>query len=245
MYIAQDQHLDRKVALKVYHPKVMSEDGPGQLAREAALPARVGHPDLIKVLDVDAELGAVIMELLPGGSLKDRLKRRELTVDESLAVIEALCQPVGALHTRGIVHRDLKPGNVLLRGERLDDLVLTDLGVALLPGERHRPGVGTLAYMAPEQRDGEVVDARADVFSLGVMLAEMLGERAPRSGPVADLITRCLSEDPGGRPRDANDLGRLVGAVRFAARRRREYEEDLSRLSALVDGATQDEGGGR
>jgi serine/threonine protein kinase len=231
--VATDTHLDREVALKVYHPQVMSGDGPKQLAREAALPARVGHPDVVAVLDVDPELGAVAMELLPGGSLKEWIKQSgPKTAGEALAMTEAVCRPLAAVHAAGIVHRDVKPANVLRRADGTP--VLTDLGVALLPDEEHDPGVGTPAYMAPEQQTEREIDARADVYAVGVMLAEMLGGYPGPPGRVGDLIDQCLCESPGGRPRDAAELGRLVRAVLAAEEAPPEFAADLARIGELA-----------
>lgn len=238
VYLALDRHLDRQVALKVYHPKTMQEDGPTQLAREGALPARVGHSGIVQVLDVDAELGAVILELITGGSLKERLAQGAATVDEALAVVEAVCHPLSALHRRGIVHRDVKPGNILLRAGDLARPVLTDLGVALLPGEAHEPGVGTPAFMAPEQRTQTVIDARADVYAVGVMLAAMLGGYPGPGGLVGALLDQCLSDNPGGRPRDAAELGRLIAALRFNVARETELQRDIDEVTRLAQASS-------
>ncbi len=235
VYLALDTHLDREVALKVYHPQVMKADGPTQLAREAALPARVGHPGIVKVLDVDSELGAVVMEVLDGGSVKDVLRKETLTLERALSAIRALCGPLGALHDLGIVHRDVKPGNIMLRGGDLERPVLTDLGVALLPGETHEPGLGTPAFMSPEQRSETDLDARADVYSTGVMLAAMLGGYPGPRGPVGDFLDRCLCEEPGGRPRDAHDLRRQVDVLRETLFQDDGHRADMTEIAKLSD----------
>jgi len=146
-----------------------------------------------------------------------------------------LCEPLAALHDLGIVHRDIKPGNIMLRGSRRGILepVLSDLGVALLPGEEHRPGVGTPAFMAPEQRTETTIDTRADVYSVGVMLAAMLGGYPGPTGKIGDLLDRCLSESPGARPRDARDLGQMVAAVCASESRNDEFRSDLARIPEL------------
>lgn len=235
VYLARDEHLDREVALKVYHPQVMSSDGPTQLAREAALPARIGHPGVIKVLDVDPELGAVVMEVLEGGSLKDVLKKGALDLEAALEAILALCGPLGALHDLGIVHRDVKPGNIMLREGLLGRPVLTDLGVALLPGEKHEPGLGTPAFMSPEQRSEAVIDARADVYSTGVMLAAMVGGYPGPRGPLGELLDRCLCEEPAGRPRDAHDLRRQIESLQDALSHADEHRADLSLIGEMTE----------
>ena len=111
--------------------------------------------------------------------------------------------------------------------------MLTDLGVALLAGESHEPGVGTPAFMAPEQRTETSIDARADVYAVGVMLAAMLGGYPGPQGAVGDLLDRCLSENPGGRPQDALELGQLVTSVRFASSRKEEYQRDIEQVACL------------
>jgi tRNA A-37 threonylcarbamoyl transferase component Bud32 len=237
VYLARDRKLARRVALKLYHPQVMRADGPAQLVREASLPGRVGHPAIVKVLDVDQELGAVTMELVDGPSLRDRLRRvgaePAMTSLEALLVIEGVCQPLGALHQEGIVHRDIKPGNILLRAGELGRPVLTDLGVALLPGEGHQPGVGTPAFMAPEQRTETSLDARADVYALGVLLAALLGGYPGPEGPVGDLLERCLNEAPAGRPRDAVELAELVAGLRWRLENDAMYRDDVQRVTEL------------
>jgi tRNA A-37 threonylcarbamoyl transferase component Bud32 len=234
VYLAMDRNLRRQVALKVYHPQVMREDGRQQLAREAALPARLLHPGIVRVLDVEPKTGVLAMELVAGGSLKDLLKKGSMNVEVALGLIEAVCRPLAALHDQGIVHRDIKPGNILIRSDGVRELVLTDLSIALLPGEAHRPGVGTVAYMAPEQRTETSLDARADVYSVGVMLAAMLGGYPGPTGAVGDLLDRCLSENPGGRPRDARELGQMVASIRGAERHREQVLADLKRVAELA-----------
>lgn len=237
VYLAHDAHLDRDVALKVYHPAVMhGGDGPRQLAREAALPGRVGHPALVQVYDVDRSLGALAVEVLSGGSIKDLLRERgSLPVAEALRLAEAVAAPLAAVHEAGIVHRDVKPANVLRRED--GTWVLTDLGVALLSGETHEPGTGTPAYMAPEQAAAdEPVDARADIYAMGVMLAEMVGGYPGPPGLARDILDLCLCESPGGRPRDAGELGRLLRAARLAEEAPESFAADRAAVAALAAG---------
>src|SRR5262249_38894186 len=145
----------------------------------------------------------------------------------SLALLSRIAFALAAVHGAGLIHRDLKPDNVILRGG--DAPVLIDFGVALLAGAQHRPGTGTPAYMAPEQERGDRLDARADLYALGVMAHEMLtGTRpdAPRSlipftgfgqmravraslvakgasSEIAELIARLLAPRPRLRPASA------------------------------------------
>ena len=116
----------------------------------------------------------------------------------------------------------------------MDDPVLTDLGVALLPGETNEPGTGTPAFMAPEQQTGPEIDARADIYAVGVVLAAMLGGYPGPRGPVGELLDRCLSESPEGRPRDAVELGREAGHLRLCLPHLDQYQADMARVAELA-----------
>ncbi|RMG12222.1 MAG: serine/threonine protein kinase [Deltaproteobacteria bacterium] len=191
VYLAEDLHLERRVAVKVLHPG-RSRRTAERAAREASLAAAFTHPCIIRIHDVDPERGVVVMEHLAGGSLRKRLRSGEpLPIGEVLRLASGLCEALALVHARGLVHGDLKPANVLLRAgpHGLASPVLADFGIARGVGDPGRL-VGTLAYMAPELRAGLDLDARADLYSLGVVLYEALAGHAPfdRSALVSGRI---------------------------------------------------------
>jgi len=200
---------------------------------ETAAAARLDHPGIARVFGVLAAQGGdtlVVEEFVEGQTLRQAMEAG-LDRSRALTILSRIAFALAAVHGAGLVHRDLKPENVILRGN--DAPVLIDFGVALLAGERHRPGIGTPAYMAPEQTRGSRIDARADLYALGVMAHEMLtGARpaAPRStlpftgfaglrairrsltgagiaSDVADVVSRLLAPRPRLRPSSAADIG--------------------------------------
>jgi tetratricopeptide (TPR) repeat protein len=172
---AYDRVLSRAVAIKALSRSSRDDPNTGvRFLREARAAARLRHPNIVQVHDVDPEGGFIVMELVRGESLSTRLWREnKLSTDEVRRVGSALLGALGTAHQAGIVHRDVKPANILL-GEH-GEVKLADFGVAhfgdsevTMPGTR----VGTPAYMAPEQLRGKEADARADVYAAGVTLFE-------------------------------------------------------------------------
>lgn len=189
---ANDLSLGRRVAVKLLHPH-LAED-PSILARfrsEAQAAARLTHPGIVAIYDTVStdRTDAIIMELVAGRDLRSVLdERRTLTVEDAVEVALQLAQALGHAHHHGIVHRDVKPANVLVRPDRrvkisdfgiakaLDDSTFTDTGAL----------VGTVRYLAPEQIQGNLVDGRTDLYSLTIVLYEMLCGEVPFSA--TDLI---------------------------------------------------------
>lgn len=231
---AFDQSLQRMVAIKVMDGS-LDEDHPGRelIRREARATARLIHPDAIEVYDYGetvthgGRLAAyVVMRLLEGRSLADRIAEGPLPWEEAVAITAGLARVLAAAHDKGIVHRDVTPENVLLAE---DGPKLLDFGIAAFIGETDDQLVadfGTPPYVAPERLHGTTADPAVDVYALGVLLFEMLTGRLPypertweaieaarREGPpptpegvpglpseVAELCRRCLSADPAQRP---------------------------------------------
>ena len=200
VYRGRDAKLGRDVALKVL-PAAFAAD-PDRLARfeqEARALAALNHPNIAQVygLEQDGDAPVIVMELVDGQDLAQRLAAGRLPQDEALAIARQIAEALGAAHDAGIVHRDLKPANVVVGTD--DRVKVLDFGLAktadgtgtsgsgltesptIMSPAMTQTGVimGTAAYMAPEQAKGKVVDRRADVWAFGCVLFEMLTAAAP------------------------------------------------------------------
>ena len=204
VYRAFDPLLERAVALKTINLRIESEDTDHfveRFYREAKSAGCLNHPNIVTIYDVGqiGELGYIAMELLPGPSLRQLLDQGEIPSPEEIRKL--IAEMAGALayaHAQGVVHRDIKPANIVLGPNRLPKL--TDFGIARLPSTAMTlPGVllGSPKYMSPEQIQGGTVDGRSDVFSLGVVLYEMLTRRAPFEGSnLNHLMYAVLNDTP-------------------------------------------------
>jgi tetratricopeptide (TPR) repeat protein/predicted Ser/Thr protein kinase len=255
VYLAQDTQLDRKVALKV--PHFTEDDGPEILARfqrEARAAATVQHPGICPVYDVGEINGThyLAMAYIEGQSLKEMVADGHALPQRQAA--ELVCQLALALeeaHRRGIIHRDLKPTNVLLnqRGEP----VILDFGLARrLNAESVRltrtgAVLGTPAYMPPEQVTGDLnaVGPRSDIYSLGVILYELLTGRVPYEGPLAAIVGRLLIEEPTPPSKLRRDLDpRLEAAcLKAMAKKPQDRFASMTEFAAALDGYIQATGG--
>jgi len=225
---ARDSRLGRDVAIKVLPAEFASDaELRERFEREARAIANLSHPHICTLYDVGD--GYLVMELLDGEPLDQRLERGPMPIEDVLRYGAQIAEALDRAHRAGIVHRDLKPGNVMLTksGVKLLDFGLaksaripTDDDDLTRPKTLTQTGivVGTLAYMAPEQREGKDVDARTDIFALGATLYEMataklafdgrrISELRPEIPAALDhLITKCLSRDPEERWQNARDL---------------------------------------
>ncbi len=221
VYKAYQPSLDRYVAIKVLHAYFAEEeDFRNRFQREARAVARLRHPNIVQIYDfgVEGDVYYMAMEFLAGGTLKQRLRRADalLPHPEVLRIVERVAAALDYAHARGIYHRDVKPANIMLTDD--NQVILTDFGLAkMAEGSQYtRSGlsVGTPEYMAPEQGQGLTVDHRADVYSLGVVLYELLTGRLPYTAdtPVAVIFKHI--KDPLPLPRTINpDLDEALERV--------------------------------
>jgi WD40 repeat protein/tRNA A-37 threonylcarbamoyl transferase component Bud32 len=227
VYEARDTELGRHVAIKILRRRRDAEERLLALFKaEAELVARLNHPNIVTLHDFGTRSGApyLVLELLRGETLAARLARGHLGAHEAVEVMIQLARGLGHAHQAGVIHRDLKPSNVFLRSD--GQVKILDFGLARLHGEPEGRA-GTAAYMAPEQRRGDPQDARTDLFSLGVLLYEMLSGRLPFAsdtapplgedvpGVLSAIVSRSLVPHPAGRFQSAEELAlALVTAER-------------------------------
>jgi serine/threonine protein kinase len=206
LFAAVDQQLGRRVAIKLIREDVDEPSSRDRFLREARAAAVLSHPNACQLFEVGEHDGFpfLVMELLDGESLSTRLERGPMSQEEAADVILPLMDALSAFHKAGLIHRDLKPANVFLttQGVKLLDFGLarrTQRSDAVTAPALTVPGAisGTMRYMAPEQLTGDPVDARTDVFGVGVMLYEMLTGSVPfgRDSNV-EWLNAVLTEEP-------------------------------------------------
>jgi serine/threonine protein kinase len=209
-----DVHLKRKLAVKVLSPDVIASHSVlERFRREAETVAQLSHPNIVKLhfIGQKEDLVYLVMEMIDGGSLADRLQRETmLPVEDASRIFGEVAGALAHAHKRGVVHRDIKPQNVLLDAETGRALV-TDFGIARTAegGSLTATGmvVGTPAYLSPEQVTGEPSDHRADIYALGVMAYEMLAGRAPFTGPTPTAV---LMKRLGGPPEPLRSIRKEI-----------------------------------
>jgi eukaryotic-like serine/threonine-protein kinase len=216
VYRATDTKLGRSVAIKIL-PEAFARDADrvSRFQREAQMLAALNHSNIAAIYDVQEanESRFLIMELVEGETLADRIKRGPIPVDEALQIGSQICEALEAAHEKGIVHRDLKPANVKVLPD--GKVKVLDFGLAkaiensapnramsnspTLSMAATNAGIilGTAAYMSPEQAKGKVVDRRTDIWAFGCVLYEMLAGRPAFDGEdVPDILSRILQRDP-------------------------------------------------
>ncbi|WP_300344914.1 protein kinase [Nesterenkonia sp.] len=244
VYLARDLRLHREVAIKVLFPHLAEDRKVVQrFEQEARNSALISHPNVVQVLDQGQtrETAYMVMEYVPGATLRTLLKRGPMTPRLTLAYAQAILSGLSAAHRAGLVHRDIKPENVLV--SPAGRIKLADFGLAR--AATHHSGtstlMGTVAYISPELLSGEGADERADIYAVGILLYEMLTGVQPYTGdspvrvafqhvnstvpapsayvpglaePLDDLVRQATRTDPDERPKNADELLELLETTR-------------------------------
>ncbi len=241
-YKAQDTKLDRFVALKFLPPHLsQEEEGKKRFIHEAKTASALDHPNICTIYEIDEtedEQMFIAMAYYEGESLKDRIERGPVPLDEAVHIAIQISEGLAKAHAKGIIHRDIKPANILLTEDGLVKIV--DFGLAKLAGRtmltKEGTALGTVAYMSPEQAQGAEVDHRTDIWALGVILYEMLTGQQPFEGDYEQaVIYSIMNEEP--EPITAVRTGMPVELERIVnkalSKNRDERYQHLERM--LVD----------
>jgi len=244
VYRATDTNLGRQVAIKVL-PDAVAQDAErlARFDREARTLATLNHPGIAQIYGVEKQDGqtALVMELVEGPTLADRIVQGAIPVDEVLPIAKQIAEALEAAHERGIIHRDLKPANIKVRADGTVKVLDFGLAKAMEPAAGSSPSMsmsptittpamtqagvilGTAAYMSPEQARSKAVDKRADIWAFGAVLFEMLtGRRVFTGDDVSETLASVLKDTP--------DVSALPASVptRLRALLRRSLERDVT-----------------
>jgi serine/threonine protein kinase len=274
VYKAYHAALDRFVAIKILHPFLGEEpEFKGRFEREARNVARLRHPNIIHVYDFEfdprRDLYYMVMEYIDGLTLRDRLAEtgaegEPIPIDEAIRIVTPLASAIAYAHSRGMVHRDIKPANIMIDAD--ERVVLTDFGIArMVSGPNVTASgsmVGTPAYMSPEQGLGQAGDHRSDIYSLGVVLYQLVTGATPFDAdtpigivlrhvndplpppttlnpdipePLEAILFKSLDKDPDRRYQDAALLEQDLRALqRYLALGEQKDATPLPELTALA-----------
>ena len=265
VYRATDTSLKRAVAIKILPESVAKDaDRLARFQREAEVLASLNHPHIAAIYGLERSGGvtALVMELVEGPTLADRIDDGAIPIDEAIAVAKQIAEALEAAHNQGIVHRDLKPANIKVRPDGAVKVLDFGLAKALEPSGLAAAGavssptitspammtaggvlLGTAAYMSPEQARGKAVDKRSDIWAFGAVLYEMLtGRRAFAGEEIADVLAAVLTREPdwtllpaGLRPGVATLLRRCLHKDR--TQRIRDIGDAWLALDGVFDGA--------
>lgn len=255
VYLAYDSRLRRQVAIKLLPIEFTeNKDRLSRFEREAYAASSLNHPNILTIYEIGEEQGHhfIATEYVEGESLRQRLSRSPMELKETLAIVSQVADALAAAHEAGIVHRDIKPENVMLRRDGY--IKVLDFGLAKLAKESSKPEVGpeastmarvlktdpgvvmgTASYMSPEQARASEVDARTDIWSLGVVLYEMVAGRLPfEGGTTTDVLATILHREPPSLLLYSSDIpGELERIVEKALTKKREERYQLARELSL------------
>ncbi|MBD0371577.1 MAG: protein kinase [Pyrinomonadaceae bacterium] len=253
VYMAQDTRLERVVALKIL-PEGVSSDQQRmrRFEQEARAASALNHPNVTHIYEIEEEAGHhfIAMEYIEGATLRQHMAASSLKLHDALDIAQQIAAALSAAHTAGIIHRDIKPENIMIRADGY--VKVLDFGLAKLT-EQHGetdteaptkalvntgPGMvmGTARYMSPEQARGVEVDARTDLWSLGVVLYEAVAGRPPFEGTTAsDVISAILSKEPPPLARYARDVPESLEWIVTKALTKERDERYQTAKEMLVD----------
>ncbi|MBU1319768.1 MAG: protein kinase [candidate division Zixibacteria bacterium] len=202
LYKAMDSMIDRVVALKVLHPQYASNERlSAWFRREAKAMARLSHPNIVIIhnFEIEGDRHFIVMEYVEGTDLDEELKAgHAFEIDDAIRITTQMVDAFGYAHENGIIHRDIKPSNVMLDTSRR--VKITDFGIAKILGDskltKTGTGVGSIHYMSPEQVEGNPVDKRTDIYSLGITLYQMLVGKVPFADDSEFVVMRAHLDQP-------------------------------------------------
>jgi eukaryotic-like serine/threonine-protein kinase len=258
VYLAQDTKLDRKVALKILPAEAAADQKRmRRFTLEAKAASALNHPNILTIYEIE-QIGStnfIATEFIEGRSLRERMKGTPLALSEILDIAIQVASALSAAHDAGIIHRDIKPDNVMMRHDAI--VKVLDFGLAKLSARKTSnafavdtegptrtkvitdPGIvlGTVNYMSPEQARGINVDARTDIFSLGVLIYEMFAGRLPFEGATGSEILAAIINDKEPPPlaRFARDIPREIERIISKALRKNREERYQTIRDLLID----------
>src|SRR5215216_189408 len=246
VYLAEDEELGRRVAIKILNDRHASDDSfVERFRREAKNAAGLSHPNIVSVYDRGEAEGTyyIAMEYLEGRSLKDRIvSDGPLPISAAVEVTRQILRAIGFAHRRGIVHRDIKPHNVLLVQEGPGDgeprFKVTDFGISRTTASQMTEAgsiIGTAQYLSPEQARGAPVDQRSDIYSVGVLLYELLTGSVPFTGDTpVEIAMKHLSAvpEPPSKKRPDVPRGLDLAVVRALAKDPEERFQSAEEMDA-------------
>jgi Tol biopolymer transport system component len=260
VFRARDTRLDRDVAIKIL-PEAFAHDADrlARFTREAKTLASLNHPNIAAIYGLEESAGvtALVMELVEGDDLSQRIARGAIPIDEALPIAKQIAEALEAAHEQGIIHRDLKPANIKVRPDGPVKVLDFGLAKAMEPAAGSSPSMsmsptlttpamtqagmilGTAAYMSPEQARGKIVDKRADVWAFGAVLFEMItGTRAFEGEDIADTLSNVMKVEPNWQKVSASTPPRVVQVMRACLQKHPKQRMDSAQgVRLALEGA--------